>query len=205
MDSLSTAALTLRSQSPVTQTQDSEKVVLCANCFTESTPLWRRGLMGEHLCNACGLYVRNHKKQRPISRADSKQRNRTRKSEDEKIFLSTPDRISHLQHPPVQHQPRPISFTRNSFQDILEVGDCVVIKDWFAPDKTYFVMIREVLPPNKSCAKFTWMRLKETSKHKPELQLRDTDFIFGPDDELFIPLHLVLRLLPFKGPIYNSQ
>lgn len=39
----------------------------CYNCFTKETPLWRRSKKGNNLCNACGLYFRNHGEHRPIS------------------------------------------------------------------------------------------------------------------------------------------
>merc|ERR1712117_454122 len=32
----------------------------CFNCGCTQTPLWRRGPGGEQLCNACGIYYKNH-------------------------------------------------------------------------------------------------------------------------------------------------
>lgn len=32
----------------------------CFNCGCIQTPLWRRGPGGEQLCNACGIYYKNH-------------------------------------------------------------------------------------------------------------------------------------------------
>ena len=38
----------------------------CANCQTSNTPFWRKAPRGEgHYCNACGLYFRSHKCDRP--------------------------------------------------------------------------------------------------------------------------------------------
>ncbi|TPX56615.1 hypothetical protein PhCBS80983_g04415 [Powellomyces hirtus] len=37
----------------------------CANCGTDSTPLWRRGPKGEIICNACGLYLKARNTYRP--------------------------------------------------------------------------------------------------------------------------------------------
>ncbi|KAJ3210218.1 hypothetical protein HDU67_005564 [Dinochytrium kinnereticum] len=37
----------------------------CANCEVTSTPLWRRGLNDDILCNACGLYLKLHHVNRP--------------------------------------------------------------------------------------------------------------------------------------------
>ncbi|KAJ1889154.1 hypothetical protein LPJ81_006187 [Coemansia sp. IMI 209127] len=40
----------------------------CANCYTAETPSWRRHPdTQELLCNACGLYLRLHRKARPIT------------------------------------------------------------------------------------------------------------------------------------------
>ncbi|KAJ2631329.1 hypothetical protein H4R22_002056 [Coemansia sp. RSA 1290] len=39
----------------------------CTNCKTTNTPLWRRDEAGKPLCNACGLYYKLHKENRPIA------------------------------------------------------------------------------------------------------------------------------------------
>ncbi|KAI9502257.1 hypothetical protein BX070DRAFT_184035, partial [Coemansia spiralis] len=45
--------------------EDLPKTV-CTNCETTTTPLWRRDEAGSPLCNACGLYYKLHKENRPI-------------------------------------------------------------------------------------------------------------------------------------------
>lgn len=54
---------------------------VCSNCNTTVTPLWRRGVDGSYLCNACGLYYKIHKKHRPTElKTDTfRQRNRFRR------------------------------------------------------------------------------------------------------------------------------
>eukprot|EP01134_Creolimax_fragrantissima_P004656 CFRG4656T1 len=41
----------------------------CINCKTLKSPLWRRDLQGNCLCNACGLYHKAHGTHRPLKRA----------------------------------------------------------------------------------------------------------------------------------------
>jgi hypothetical protein len=42
----------------------------CANCFTTTTPLWRKDIdTGELLCNACGIYKKNHGVERPVDKS----------------------------------------------------------------------------------------------------------------------------------------
>lgn len=40
-------------------------IIVCANCDTMDTPLWRRGENGRIYCNACALYYRTHNAHRP--------------------------------------------------------------------------------------------------------------------------------------------
>lgn len=47
--------------------EDFSGSTTCSNCFTKTTPLWRRGLEGQPLCNACGLFLKLHGVVRPLS------------------------------------------------------------------------------------------------------------------------------------------
>lgn len=48
------------------QSEDTSHLV-CVNCQTIHTPLWRRNESGQPICNACGLYYRLHNVHRPIT------------------------------------------------------------------------------------------------------------------------------------------
>lgn len=48
------------------QRQGAVESLRCSNCGTEETPLWRRGVAQECLCNACGLYLKQHQRYRAI-------------------------------------------------------------------------------------------------------------------------------------------
>lgn len=62
---LSSASQTLSPRTP-SQSHSSDNK-RCVNCQCTSTPLWRKdkssGLM---YCNACGIYLKNHGKHRPV-------------------------------------------------------------------------------------------------------------------------------------------
>ena len=46
----------------------------CANCCTMDTPLWRKDpLTGIVMCNACGIYYKNHGFHRPLQLIDHAQ------------------------------------------------------------------------------------------------------------------------------------
>lgn len=55
--------------------------ISCSNCGTFITSLWRKGKDGLYLCNACALYYKIHKQNRPKEMRSTivRQRNRTRK------------------------------------------------------------------------------------------------------------------------------
>ncbi|KAH7158026.1 hypothetical protein B0J13DRAFT_435044 [Dactylonectria estremocensis] len=46
---------------------DGNTPTTCTNCFTQTTPLWRRNPEGQPLCNACGLFLKLHGVVRPLS------------------------------------------------------------------------------------------------------------------------------------------
>ena len=39
----------------------------CSNCETQNTPVWRKSLDDQDLCNACGLHLQAHGRPRPKS------------------------------------------------------------------------------------------------------------------------------------------
>ncbi|GAN09361.1 hypothetical protein MAM1_0262c08887 [Mucor ambiguus] len=49
------------------QHQVNRHALICANCRTTTTPLWRRDEEGNTICNACGLYYKLHNVHRPVS------------------------------------------------------------------------------------------------------------------------------------------
>ncbi|KAG6017794.1 hypothetical protein E4U41_004141, partial [Claviceps citrina] len=49
------------------QNNDGGAPTTCTNCFTQTTPLWRRNPEGQPLCNACGLFLKLHGVVRPLS------------------------------------------------------------------------------------------------------------------------------------------
>lgn len=58
-----------RPQSPggTRQGEQGNVATTCTNCFTQTTPLWRRNPEGQPLCNACGLFLKLHGVVRPLS------------------------------------------------------------------------------------------------------------------------------------------
>ncbi|KAG0362819.1 putative electron transfer flavoprotein subunit [Podila minutissima] len=60
------------------QQHTNRQNLICANCRTTTTPLWRRDSSGNTICNACGLYFKLHNVHRPVTmkRAVIKRRKR---------------------------------------------------------------------------------------------------------------------------------
>ncbi|KAL8773474.1 MAG: hypothetical protein Q9209_001578 [Squamulea sp. 1 TL-2023] len=65
---LSSAAPSRPSSPGGTRNEETNGVpTTCTNCFTQTTPLWRRNPEGHPLCNACGLFLKLHGVVRPLS------------------------------------------------------------------------------------------------------------------------------------------
>ena len=66
----------------------------CTNCFTQTTPLWRRNPEGNPLCNACGLFLKLHGVVRPLSLKTDVIKKRNRGSGNAAPFGGTSTRSS---------------------------------------------------------------------------------------------------------------
>lgn len=53
------------------KTEPSRLTLLCTNCHTVTTPLWRKTNQGDVLCNACGLFYKLHGILRPLNTLSS--------------------------------------------------------------------------------------------------------------------------------------
>jgi hypothetical protein len=69
----------------------------CTNCRTVETTLWRRCPNGSPVCNACGLYYKLHKVNRPIAMKKEGIQTRRRKSKKSKSPKKLLDDIGHIQ------------------------------------------------------------------------------------------------------------
>lgn len=65
--SLSSAAPSRPASPGGTKNGEQSGPTTCTNCFTQTTPLWRRNPEGQPLCNACGLFLKLHGVVRPLS------------------------------------------------------------------------------------------------------------------------------------------
>ncbi|KAF4434995.1 nitrogen regulatory protein areA [Fusarium austroafricanum] len=65
--SMSKQGSTTNLQAAAGNGSDGNAPTTCTNCFTQTTPLWRRNPEGQPLCNACGLFLKLHGVVRPLS------------------------------------------------------------------------------------------------------------------------------------------
>ncbi|KAI9597823.1 hypothetical protein BDF19DRAFT_344233, partial [Syncephalis fuscata] len=74
--------VTLRDGRATSTTANSTKRIhpgqTCQNCGQNQTPLWRKNMMGQVICNACGLYEKLHKCPRPATLHQSRYQRRRR-------------------------------------------------------------------------------------------------------------------------------
>jgi ribosomal protein L34E len=84
------------------QHQVNRQALICANCQTTTTPLWRRDEANNTICNACGLYYKLHNVHRPVTmkRSTIKRRKRvaittaSEKASDEEDDLESETALS---------------------------------------------------------------------------------------------------------------
>uniref|UniRef100_A0A0N4ZCN7 GATA-type domain-containing protein n=1 Tax=Parastrongyloides trichosuri TaxID=131310 RepID=A0A0N4ZCN7_PARTI len=66
----------------------SPGITKCSNCNTTTTTAWRRSDKGTLVCNACGLYFRLHRQNRPVHMRKDFIQQRFRKKKDEDMEQS---------------------------------------------------------------------------------------------------------------------
>lgn len=76
------------------QTSARRMGLMCTNCGTNTTTLWRRNNEGEPVCNACGLYFKLHGINRPLQMRKDSIQSRKRKPKNKKTDESNKDEIS---------------------------------------------------------------------------------------------------------------
>lgn len=115
--------------------------LVCSNCKTRTTPLWRRNAQGYPLCNACGLFYKLHGVGRPLSLKTDVIKKRNRGNGDD-TPKSSRTRSSRRRNPPrgettepnsasVSNEPSPDNTKRSSVspsQDLKEEPDMKTIE-----------------------------------------------------------------------------
>lgn len=83
---LSRSASTVDTTNKSRRATNNEKLQ-CTNCSTRNTPLWRRNSEGQPLCNACGLFLKLHGQERPLSLKSDviKKRNRNASTNSSRV------------------------------------------------------------------------------------------------------------------------
>jgi len=83
--------------------------IICANCKTNQTTLWRRTKNGETVCNACGLYNKLHGENRPIALKKENIQTRNRKTLKKSASAMTSPAISTSSQQPWTFPPAPMT------------------------------------------------------------------------------------------------
>ncbi|KAI8394037.1 uncharacterized protein BYT42DRAFT_609796 [Radiomyces spectabilis] len=120
---------TLKPHNARKEARDDEAAQLvCSNCSTTTTPLWRRDDEGAPLCNACGLYLKLHHERRPLSmktdiikkrqrydsNANGRKVNKKMKTDQQASEPSSPELASPVL--PYQAHPGPIYINQQQLQ-----------------------------------------------------------------------------------------
>ncbi|EJW78703.1 GATA zinc finger family protein [Wuchereria bancrofti] len=90
--------LVMEEEEDTNNSNNSPSMSRCSNCLTTKTTAWRRDQTGKLVCNACGLYYRLHRTNRPVHmRKDIiQQRFRRRVKEDDAVSTNPQSVLSSL-------------------------------------------------------------------------------------------------------------
>ncbi|KAI8371046.1 hypothetical protein BD560DRAFT_395918 [Blakeslea trispora] len=126
------------------QHQVNRQALICANCRTTTTPLWRRDEQGNTICNACGLYYKLHNVHRPVSMKRSVIKRRKRiivaqgsdeeETEEDDDIQSQRSRSTTTTPPPQASQPPQSSYPAE--RPVPEIEDYIVLKKKKMADTT---------------------------------------------------------------------
>ncbi|XP_037802860.1 transcription factor GATA-4-like [Penaeus monodon] len=86
------------------QTSARRMGLMCSNCGTTTTTLWRRNNEGEPVCNACGLYYKLHGINRPLQMRKDSIQSRKRKPKNKKTD-EAPEEKEKEKKPAAEEQP----------------------------------------------------------------------------------------------------
>ncbi|KAG0167266.1 hypothetical protein DFQ28_004558 [Apophysomyces sp. BC1034] len=94
--------------------------IQCVNCQQTQTPLWRKNEQGEPVCNACGLYAKMHRRNRPVAmRKTTIQRRRRDWSEP----LMTTFPVTMTPPPPPPQAAGPTMYPSPPLQSTIDMED----------------------------------------------------------------------------------
>ncbi|KAG0024297.1 putative electron transfer flavoprotein subunit, partial [Podila clonocystis] len=116
------------------QHQANRQSLVCANCRTTTTPLWRRDTGGNTICNACGLYFKLHNVHRPVTM--------------KRAVIKRRKRVNLLASSPPPPEARRITATRNK-----------AVKKVMG--NTITIMITDTTPPKTTSRPILSSRLQE--------------------------------------------
>lgn len=149
---------------------------VCENCEVSSSPLWRRGTNNELLCNACGLYRRNHGIMRPIGYKSRK----VKSEKSDKTEKKRKKKIEEVQEPSEETVKR-IESSRNLvfMGKTFHIGDYVTLKG--ENYSTCYGIINNLFSDEMDEKYFTfrWLIPKQGRFFNPQF-LHHSQFVIGP-------------------------
>ncbi|PLW40410.1 hypothetical protein PCANC_08864 [Puccinia coronata f. sp. avenae] len=173
----------------------------CANCGTQTTPLWRRNQSGATLCNACALFQKMKGRPRPISLKTNVIKPRNRVKAIDRIPLARSTSFN-------QQEPAKTKKTNNRLSASVSSNSSSSCSTPLRPTPSIYQQLHQQQQPN--LIQLATSRLNHSPRHSPDPQVFAKNTLLLPPNPNYNNHYLKLSKqscpdpFPSASPSHNN-